>query len=94
LFYSVPLIFQSGKWCKGKTYFSNHQNFLKVFLENFQNLSAYPFKKMSLFLRKADTKVNQFFEPPKLFEKFFQEIFRTFLLIRSRRIFFGKRMQR
>ena len=33
--------FRSGKWCKGKTFFCNHQIFLKLFLKNFSTIGFY-----------------------------------------------------
>ena len=66
--------FRSGKWCKGKTFFLNHQIFLQDFSNFFfQNLAF-------VFEAKAVAKVRQDFLFSKSFCKNFQKFFRTFSL--------------
>ena len=67
--------FFSGKWCKDKSSFWNHQIFLKEFFRNFQNLFSYRFEPYFLF--EAGAKVSHFSESPKDFGTFFFKIFQN-----------------
>ena len=58
--------FFSGKWCKDKCYFLNHQNFSKKFFRKFSE----PFC-LSLLI-EAGAKVSLFSESPKDFGTFFK----------------------
>ena len=62
--------FFSGKWCKDKSSFWNHQIFSKDFFRNFQNLFSYRFEPYFLF--EAGAKVSHFSESPKDFGTFFK----------------------
>ena len=73
IFSLVPTVeFFSGKWCKDKCYFLNHQNFSKEFFRKFSE----PFC-LSLLI-EAGAKVSHFSESPKdlgTFFKIFQNVF-------------------
>jgi len=72
-------LFRSGKWCKGKSFFSNLQIFRKKFSKNFQNrfknLAVAPTRFRSS-LRGA--KVNRLFQFSKFFGRNFQSIFKNY----------------
>lgn len=69
--------FFSGKWCKDKCYFLNHQNFSKKFFRKFSE----PFC-LSLLI-EAGAKVSLFSESPKLFRTFFKIFQNVFLSFRG-----------
>ena len=76
-----PLFF-SGKWCKGKCYFLNHQIFLKDFFRNFSE----PFSLSALrSIRVA--KVRTYFRSSKSFLKIFFRILSEPFLYHSHRSF-------
>ena len=69
--------FFSGKWCKDKCYFLNHQNFSKKIFRKFSE----PFC-LSLLI-EAGAKVSLFSESPKLFRTFFKIFQNVFLSFRG-----------
>ena len=79
--------FFSGKWCKDKCYFLNHQNFSKKFFRKFSE----PFC-LSLLI-EAGAKVSLFSESPKLFRTFFK-IFQNLYSSLPRCVSLSKRVQR
>ena len=83
--------FFSGKWCKDKSSFWNHQIFSKDFFRNFQNLFSYRFEPYFLF--EAGAKVSHFSESPKDFGTFFK-IFQNLFFPPRSSISLSKRMQR
>ena len=93
-FRPLPLFwprFFSGKWCKDKSSFWNHQIFSKDFFRNFQNLFSYRFEPYFLF--EAGAKVSHFSESPKDFGTFFK-IFQNLFFPPRSSISLSKRMQR
>ena len=94
--FTSPLFF-SGKWCKGKYYFLNHQIFSKIFFKNFQNLSSFAPRLFPTSLRGAT--VRTIFETSKSFQDFFfSKPLRTCSLLLSRpriaAVSLSKRVQR
>ena len=78
-------LFQSGKWCKGKNYFSNFQIFLEKFLKNFF-LRTFRFFKES-FPYQSGCKGKNYFSN---FQIIFEENLKNFLknLLQSSRSHF------